>query len=67
MTKEHEVKIYYFWDDQGLYAGSYKLKEGDEVHANSTELPAPELSEGFAARWNGADWTIESQRPFIQY
>lgn len=52
------MKKYYFWDDQGRFAGAYELPEGEEVHPNSTEIAPPELTERYKAMWAGDCWII---------
>lgn len=54
------MKKIHFYDMQGVLAGSYDLQEGEEMPANATEVPAPELGDGYLARFNGLDWTIEN-------
>lgn len=54
------------FDETGLFAGKSNIKrpeEGESLPEGVTEVAPPELGEGYQARWNGADWTIENIRP----
>jgi len=64
------MKIYEH-DENGIFKQSHDLAEGVEYEAdklpNCVQVAPPELSDGYIARWNGSDWTIENARPFISY
>lgn len=52
------MEKHYFWDDQGVCAGSFTLAEGQEPLPNSTTIAPPELGEDYKAVWLGDSWVI---------
>lgn len=51
-------KTYYFWNEQGVLAGSFTLAEGQDELPNSTTVAPPELGEDYCAVWLGDSWVI---------
>lgn len=56
------MKIYTY-DESGLFNGEHELVQDElpEAYHNAVTVAPPELGERYAARWNGADWTIENK------